>query len=104
MQSADEIFEELLNALPDAIEGKLFGARSLKAANGKNAAFLWNDRMTFKLDEASAQQALKLPRAQVGKHIYAADREMKGWVSLGLEQNAHWRNYAERALRYVASK
>ncbi len=44
-------FKRILMELPEAIEGKMFGAKCIKADNGKEAAILWKNTMLFKLNK-----------------------------------------------------
>ena len=98
-----KVFLEIINSLPSATEGKLFGAPSIKASNGKNAAFLWQNNMTFKLDETDRLAALQLKGAAIGRHIYATDKEMKGWVTIPAEHADKWKIYATLAIEFVSS-
>ena len=60
MTSSEKLFHQITENLPNAIAGKMFAAKCIKAHNGKTAAFLWSDNMVFKLDKQNQQTALKL--------------------------------------------
>jgi len=38
--------------------------------------------MVFKLDEQSRDEALKLTDTNVGSHLYATEKQMKGWITI----------------------
>lgn len=103
MTEFEKLFRKIANQIPSAVEGKMFGAMSIKAKNGKTAAFFWNDSLTFKLDEKSQQKALKLKGAGVGFHIYAPERSMKGWVTVPPEHSNKWIELTNEAVKYVGS-
>jgi len=58
MNKPEEQFHQIANNVQNGTEGKLFGALSIKANNGRTAVFFWEDKMVFKLDEESQKQAL----------------------------------------------
>ncbi len=98
--TAEESYEQIINEIPTAIKGKLFGALSIKAFLGKNIAFLWEDKMTFKLDEKSQQIALKLEGSTIGTHIYDEDKPMKGWVTIPKQHQKEWKRFTVLAINY----
>ena len=99
--SEEEIYERIINEISAAKKGRLFGVPSIKALNGKNAAFLWKEKMTFRLDEESQQIALKLKGSTIGTHIYEDDKQMKGWVSIPTIHKKEWKKFAELAINFV---
>lgn len=98
MSEAENEFHKIINIIPHATLGKLFGAQCIKASNGKAIAVLWKDALMFKLDEASGQEALTLSGATVGAHLYAPDRPMKGWVTVPFEHSEKWMYLAAKAI------
>ena len=48
---SETAFKRIIMKLPDAIEGKMFGAKCIKADNGKAVAILWKNAMLFKLNK-----------------------------------------------------
>jgi len=98
---AEELFHQIVNVVPDTIEGKMFGASCIKSINGKAVAILWKDNMLFKLDEKAQQVALKLNGSSIGSHLYAPDKPMKGWVSLPFKQSDQWTNFTKKAVAFV---
>jgi len=103
MNNSEELFHQIASKTPNATVGKMFGALSIKTKNGKTAAFLWKGNMVFKLDEDSQQLALKLEGASIGSHIYAPDKQMKGWISLPEKQLERWLEFAKKAVHFTGS-
>ena len=69
MTEPEKIFHQIIADLPNGTEGKMFGAKSIKSENGKTAAFFWEEEMTFKLDEKSEIEALKITEQKLA-HIF----------------------------------
>jgi hypothetical protein len=101
MTGAENIIERIIEGLPNASKGKMFGAVCIKSSVGKTTAFLWKGNMVFKLDKKSRGEALSLDGAKIGSHIYAPDREMKEWVSIPEKHSDTWRKFALAAMNYV---
>ena len=101
MTESEKLFYQIIEDLPNAIKGKMFGAISIKSSNGKTAAFFWKGNMVFKLDEKSQEEALKLDSAKIGSHLYAPDKPMKGWVSISEIHSDKWPDFSKKALKYV---
>jgi len=101
MTKAEELFHQIVDEVPYAIEGKMFGASCIKSINGKAVAILWKDNMLFKLDEKVQQEALRLKGSRIGSHLYAPDKPMKGWVSLPLKHSDKWANFTKEAISFV---
>jgi len=79
----------------------MFGAKCIKTTNGKTAAFYWKRSMVFKLDKVEFDQALSLDGAGLGTHLYAPEKQMKGWVSIPKKHSNKWAYFAEKALAFV---
>ncbi len=101
MTRSVELFHQIINEVPDAIEGRMFGASCIKLISGKAVAILWKDNMLFKLDAKAQQEALKLDGSSIGSHLYAPDKPMKGWVSLPFKHSAKWANFTKKAVAFV---
>ena len=101
MSKSEELFYQIVNEIPDAIEGKMFGASCIKSMNGKAAAIIWKDNMLFKLDEKAQQEALKLDGSVIGSHLYAPDKPMKGWVSVPFKHSDKWVDFTKKAVVFV---
>ena len=101
MTKAEELFHKITVELPDAKEGKMFGALCIKAPNGKAAAIFWKDNMIFKLEGQAKEEALNLEGAHIGTHLYDPDRPMKEWVQIPFTHSAQWKGYAKSAIRNV---
>lgn len=103
MSKPEVLFHKIAMDLPNAVEGKLFGALCLKSKTGKAFAVFWNDCMLFKLDDKAQQDALKMEGSKIGSHLYDPKRPMKGWVSIPYEQSNSWLIFAKCALQNVKS-
>ena len=103
MSKPEVLFHKIAMALPNAVEGKLFGALCLKCKTGKTFAIFWKDCMLFKLNEKAQQDALKLEGSEVGNHLYDPKWPMKGWVSIPYEQSHTWLEFGRCALQNVKS-
>jgi hypothetical protein len=49
MTKAESFFMELIEQVPDAKPGKMFGALCMKMPNGKSGAMFWKDNIVVKL-------------------------------------------------------
>jgi len=101
MTEPEQIFRTIVKQSPNAELGNMFGAKSLKASNGKTAAFFLNDNMTFKLDDKALQMALGLAGAKAGTHIYNSKKQMTGWVQITPKNMSKWPSLADDAIEYV---
>ena len=101
MSKAEELFHKLAKNIPDAKEGKMFGALCLKILSGKAVAMFWNDSMIFKLDGRAEKEALNLNGANIGTHLYDSPKQMKGWVQIPFQHAAQWKRFAELAIKNV---
>ena len=101
MAKPEELFHQIIHNLPDAVEGKMFGASCIKSNNGKVVAIFWKDSMIFKLNEKDQQEALKLDGASIGAHLYDPTKPMKGWVSLPFEHSDKWTEFTEKTIAFT---
>jgi hypothetical protein len=101
MTKAEKIFDQIVNQLTNGFSGNMFGAKCVKTDKGKTAAFFWQDCMVFKLDQESQKNALRLAGAKTGRHIYAPEKLMKGWVEIPSVHSGTWVTFAESALNFV---
>ena len=99
MSAAETLYHQIATELPDAVESKMFGAKCLKAPNGKALAMYWKECMVFKLTGDAAADALSLDGAQVFTPMDG--RPMNGWILVPFEYAGHWKAMAEEALAYV---
>lgn len=99
MTKAEELFHQIAAGIPDAKEGKMFGALCIKAPNGKAAAMFWKDNMIFKLEGEAKKEATSLDGA---KTFEPADgRQMKGWTQLSYDYADKWKYFSEKSMDYV---
>lgn len=101
MTKAEKLFHQIADELPDATESKMFGAFCIKAANGKLAAIFWKDDMIFKINKDDEKKALRLKSARQGTHLYAPDRQMKGWVLIPFSHSSKWKALAKKSMKFV---
>lgn len=101
MSDAEVLFHQIVQGLPDAKSGKMFGALCIKAPNGKAAAMFYQNHMVFKLRPDDEKEVMSLD----GAHIFdpMGGRPMRGWVQLPFEYAARWPELAGKALDYVRS-
>ncbi len=99
MSPAETLYHQIASELPDAVESKMFGAKCLKAPNGKALAFYRKECMVFKLTGAAAEEALSLDGAQMFNPMEG--RPMNGWIQVPFDYADRWKGMAEEALAYV---
>jgi hypothetical protein len=101
MTEAEELFHKIAREVPEAIEGKLFGAKCVKLNTGKTAVIFWKESMLFKLDEKVQQEALNLEGSKIGTHFYDPKKLMKGWISIPFKHSHTWIDFARKAIEFV---
>jgi hypothetical protein len=101
MTKAEELFHEIAASIPDSKEGKMFGALCIKAPNGKAGVMFWKEFMIFKLDAKTEKEAMSLDGAKVFSPMEG--RAMKGWVQLSDDYKDKWKDFAKKAMKYVAA-
>ncbi len=99
--SFEEVATEMQAADPRVERSQMFGMPTLKVGK-KVFAGVHGDEMTFKLDEASRLEALKLPGARIFEPM--AGHAMKEWVQVPDKSSEHWVSLARQALSYVGAK
>jgi len=101
MADSEKIFHKIITQLPNGIEGNFFAAKCIKSTNGKTAAFLWKGNMIFKLDKQSQLDALNLDDSKIGTHLYAPEKQMKGWILIPAKHSNKWSYFAKQAIKYI---
>lgn len=101
MSDSEKLFHKIVMEVPEALEGKMFGASCIKSINGKAAAIFWKNNMLFKLGEKEREEALELEGASLGFHLYAPDKPMKGWVFVPTKHSDKWTNFTVKAIAHV---
>ena len=93
MTEAKQYFDELLNGIPDAKPGKMFGADSIKMPNGKAGAFYKDDKIIVKIsgDILKEAEQLKGVRPFSPKEGYV----MNGWTEIPFEHKILWKKLVE---------
>ena len=99
MTPAEELFHKIATEMPEATEGKMFGALSIKAPNNKAAVLFKNEKIAFKLPEPDLSETLSLDRAQLFDP--ADGRPMKGWAELPFSYAEKWPELAQKSLDFV---
>ena len=98
-ETALKLFREIAGAIPDAKQGKMFGAECFSAPNGKAVAFFYKGDMVFKLTGEEEKEALSLD----GTHLFdSGGRTMSGWVQVPFDYSDRWHNFAIAAMNYVS--
>jgi hypothetical protein len=95
---SEKVFLNIILELPEAIEGKMFGAKCIKTSNGKVVAILSENTMLFKLNEDDYIEALKLKGSKKGAHLYAPEKSMNGWVEVSVTHSKMWINLTKCAI------
>lgn len=101
MTKAEKLFHQITDNLSNATESKMFGALCIKATNGKYSAMFWKDDMIFKLNSKDEKKALRLKGARQGTHLYAPNRQMKGWVLIPFTHSSKWKDFAKKSIEFV---
>lgn len=102
MSPAETYYHQIAAELEGAVESKMFGAKCLKAANGKALALYYQECMVFKLTAEPASAALSLDGAQM--FTPAAERPpMNGWIQVPFVYADQWKAFAEAAFAYVSA-
>ena len=99
MSPAEIHYHYIATNLADASESKMFGAKCLKAPNGKALALYWQECMVFKLTGDAASSALSLDGASV--FTPAEGRPMNGWIQIPFDYVDQWETFAAQSLAYV---
>ena len=99
MSPSETLYHQIAAALPDAVESKMFGAKCLKAPNGKALAMYWKDYMVFKLTGDAADEALSLDGAQLFTPMEG--RPMNGWIQVPFDYADRWPEFAIHSVEFV---
>ena len=99
MTKAEELFHKIASGLPDAKEGKMFGALCIKAPNGKAGVMFWKEFLVVKLEGEELQKALELKGAKIFTPM--ENRPMGGWVQLSYDHSKKWKELAKKSMEYV---
>ena len=101
MTKSEKQFHNIAAELPNAKEGKMFGALCIKAANGKAGVMFWKDDIIFKLEGDELKNALSLKGAKLFDPM--GNRPMVGWVQLSYDHSKKWKELAKKSMDYVKS-
>lgn len=99
MTKSEELFHKIASEIPDAKEGKMFGALCIKAPNGKAGVMFWHNDIIFKLQEEDLKKALSLKGAKIFTPM--ENRPMGGWVQLSYDHSKKWKELAKKSMDYV---
>ncbi|UWX62053.1 hypothetical protein N0B40_07115 [Chryseobacterium oranimense] len=99
MTETEKHFAELAASIPEAQQGKMFGALCLKAPNGKAFLLSKNGNIAIKLSGEFLEEALALNGASIFEP--SEGKKMNGWVQIPDEHQSRWKNFAESALAEV---
>lgn len=98
----EALYHQIAAELPDAKEGKMFGALCIKAPNGKAGVMFHKEHFVVKLSGDVLAEALRLKDAQLFDPM--GGRPMGGWVQLTDKHAAKWKHYAAIAMEEVGKK
>lgn len=99
MTKAEEFFIELIEQIPNAKAGKMFGALCMKMPNGKSAAMFWKDNIVVKLQGEVLQEAMSLDGTQLFEPMEG--RPMKEWVQIPFDYKNKWKAFAKISAQSV---
>ncbi len=102
MSTAETLYHQIADSLPDGKKSKMFGCPCIKAPNGKAAFIYWpkEDVLVFKLHGEAQQEALSLD----GAHVFQPMAErppMNGWIQIPAHYASRWPEWARASLDYV---
>ena len=95
MTEAEKHFAEIADKMPEARQGKMFGALCLKAPNGKAFLLSKNGNIAIKLSGELLEKALDLNGASIFEP--SEGKKMNGWVQLPAEHQNRWKDFAKSA-------
>ncbi|MBO9618040.1 MAG: hypothetical protein J7539_03305 [Niabella sp.] len=100
MTEAELYFNALVEQVPDAKPGKMFGALCMKMPNGKSGAMFWKDHLIVRLQGKEMEKALALS----GAHIFEPmeGRPMNGWVQVPFTHKSKWSAFAKQSAAAAA--
>lgn len=98
--NCEELFLKILNDIPGATQGKMFGALAAKMQNGKAGAMFKEDKLLVKISGKTLEEALKLNG--VSQFTPMEGRPMGGWYEIPAEHCSEWKKYAEISCAEVA--
>jgi hypothetical protein len=99
MAEAEKHFAELAAEIPEAQQGKMFGALCLKAPNGKAFLLSKNGSIAIKLSGLVLEEALGLNGTSIFEP--SEGKKMNGWVQIPAEHQNKWKDFAQSALTEV---
>lgn len=91
MIEAKEYFHQLIQQIPNAILGKMFGAEAIKMPNGKAGAFFKNNLIIVKIDGDLLEEAKKLPGVKI--FTPKENRPMNHWYEIPFEHQKYWQKF-----------
>ena len=65
MTKSEELFHKIAAEIPDAKEGKMFGALCIKAPNGKAGVMFWHNDIIFKLQDDDLKKCIEFKRCKI---------------------------------------
>lgn len=97
MMTPEALFDVLIDKIPDAKKGKMFGCECAKMLNGKAGMMLKNGSLIVKISpEIAAKEQLQV-------FTPMENRPMNGWYVVPFEDKEKWRNLAEISCKNVAA-
>ena len=99
MTNAEQHYHDIAAATPNGTESKMFGAKCVKAPNGKAAFFFKNECMVFKLTGDAVTEAMSLDGVDLFNP--KGNRPMNGWYEVPTDYENRWEEFAAAAMDYV---
>ncbi|AHF17919.1 hypothetical protein [Niabella soli] len=100
MTPAELYFTTLIELIPDAQPGKMFGALCMKMPNGKSGAMFWKDHLVVRLQGKEMEMALALSGARIFEPMEG--RPMNGWVQVPFAHKNKWMAFAKQSAATAA--
>ena len=99
MENYLEIYQKIIDEIPEAKASKMFGVPCIKAPNGKACSGFHGNFITVKLDKATERETLALDGVKVFTPM--ENRPMNGWLQVPIDYADRWNYLAKKAFDYV---
>ena len=100
MTKAEALFVQLIDEIPEAKPGKMFGALCMKTPNGKSGAMFWRDHLVVKLIGHNLDEALALDGTKPFEPMEG--KVMGGWVQIPYDYRDEWKKFAQVSVEGVS--
>ena len=97
----EQYFMNLIESVPGAFKGKMFGVPCIKVKSGKVAAVFWNDDLVVKLPSEALTEALSWDGSKSFEPMKG--KTMKEWAQVSVDYLDKWKELVEVAVKYVGN-